>query len=70
MKIVKFTNSSLSFSLFYFHFILFSYFSIFRIARVRVRSDQSHCHISHKTWENKVEGSRINDSCSTHSHLG
>ena len=32
---------------FYFYFVLFSYFSIFRTARVRVRSDLSHCHISH-----------------------
>jgi len=32
---------------FYFIFILFPYFSIFRTARVRVRSDWSHCHISH-----------------------
>ena len=32
---------------FYFLFILFFYFSIFRIARVRVRSNRSHCHISH-----------------------
>ena len=32
---------------FHFHLILFSYFSIFRTVRVRVRSDWSHCHISH-----------------------
>ena len=32
---------------FYFYFVLFSYFSIFRTARIRVRSDLSHCHISH-----------------------
>ena len=32
---------------FYFYFVLFSYFPIFRTARVRVRSDQSHCHLSH-----------------------
>jgi len=50
---VKFTNSGLSVFLyfihfhFYFIFILFSYFSIFRTTRVRVRSDLSHCHISH-----------------------
>ena len=48
---VKFTNSRLSFLYFIFHFhfhlVLFSYFSIFRTARVRVRSDQSHCHVSH-----------------------
>ena len=48
--IIKFTNSGLSFSFifhFYFYFIfsLFSYFSIFRIARVRV--DLSCCHNSH-----------------------
>jgi len=46
---VKFTNGRLSFSLFYFSFSLFFlfYFSIFRTARIRVRSDRSHCHISH-----------------------
>ena len=33
--------------IFHFHFILFSYFSIFRTARDRVRSDWSHCHINH-----------------------
>ena len=48
--IIKFTNSGLSFSFifhFYFYFIfsLFSYFSIFRIARFRV--DLSCCHNSH-----------------------
>ena len=48
--IIKFTNSGLSFSFifhFYFYFIfsLFSYFSIFRTARVRV--DWSCCHNSH-----------------------
>jgi len=32
---------------FYFLCVLFSYFSIFRTTRVRVRSDWSHCHISH-----------------------
>ena len=32
---------------FYFIFVLFSYFSIFRTARVMVRSDWSYCHISH-----------------------
>ena len=32
---------------FYFYFILLSYFSIFRTARVRVRSDWLHCHIGH-----------------------
>ena len=47
---VKFTNSRLGFFfIFYFHFYfifsLFSYFSIFRTARVRV--DQSCCHNSH-----------------------
>ena len=47
--VVKFTNSGLSFYLFYFSF-LFSFgfiflFSIFRTTRVRV--DRSHCHISH-----------------------
>ena len=47
---VKFTNSGLGFFfIFYFHFYfifsLFSYFSIFRTARVRV--DQSCCHNSH-----------------------
>jgi len=59
--------------IFHFHFIfvLFSYFSIFRTARVRVRSDWSYCHICHNlmVWsqhwsqdlENKVEGSRTND---------
>ena len=48
--IIKFTNSGLSFSFifhfyFYFLFSLFSYFSIFRTARVRV--DLSCCHNSH-----------------------
>ena len=47
---VKFTNSGLGFFfIFYFHFYfifsLFSYFSIFRTARVRV--DQLCCHHSH-----------------------
>ena len=59
----------LVFLYFIFHFVLFSYFSIFRTARVRVRSDWSYCHISHnlmashktdhETWENGVEGSGI-----------
>ena len=30
---------------FYFHIVLFFYFSIFRTTRVKV--DRSHCHISH-----------------------
>ena len=46
---VKFTNSRLSFSLFYFSFLfLFCFiflFSIFRTTRVRV--DRLHCYISH-----------------------
>ena len=34
--------------IFHFHFLfVLSYFSIFRTARVRVRSDWSHCHLSH-----------------------
>ena len=52
--IVKFTNGRLKdlsilfyFIHFYFIFVLFSYFSIFRRTRVRVRSNWSQCHISH-----------------------
>jgi len=68
---VKFTNGGLSFSLFYSHFVLFSFLE----HRVRI-SD------SHKSQgaENKVEGSRTNDviqhghhmlaSCSTYGYLG
>jgi len=54
---------------FYFHIVLFFYFSIFRTTRVKV--DQSRCHISHnlmgshktdhETWENLVEDSRTDD---------
>ena len=49
--LVKIVDSGLYF-IFFFHFILFLFFifllvSIFRTTRVRV--DQSHCHISHKT---------------------
>ena len=44
---VKFTNSELSFFFIFIFHLHFLYFSIFRIARVRVRSDQPHCHISH-----------------------
>ena len=64
---------------FYFYFVLFSYFSIFRTARVRVRSDQLYCHISHNmiVWsqhwlrdlENRVEDSRTNDVIQHEYHM-
>ena len=61
--IVKFTNSRLNFSLFYFSFSFsFSFcfiflFSIFRTARVRVRSDWLYCHISYNliVWSQHVK---------------
>ena len=83
-EFIKFTNSGLSFSLFYFSLFIFL-FSIFRTTRVRV--DQSCGHIrwqshkiDHETKENLVKGSRISNiiqygqhmlaSCFTHSRLG
>jgi len=73
--IIKFTNSGLSFFLFYFSFCTFILFYflvfIFLEHRVRVRSQDT---------KNEVEGSRINDviqhghhmlaSCTTHGCLG
>jgi len=72
---VKFTNSGLSFFLFYFSFFTFIlfYFLVFLFLeyKVRVRSQDT---------KNEVEGSRINDiiqhghymlaSCTTHGCLG
>ena len=70
--LVKIEECGLSF-FFIFFLILFSFqfifhSAIFRTLGLRIRSDQSHCHISHiwcyghnidhRTWEKKVEGSR------------
>jgi len=73
---VKFTNSGLSFSLFYSH-LSFYFCFIFLFLEYRVRVSDSH---EPQDTENKVEGSRTNDviqhryymltSCSTYGHLG
>ena len=78
--------------IFHFHFILFSFLIFLFLEKLGLGSEViGHTvtsvtiwwcghNIGHETWENKVEGFRINDiiqhgyhmltSCSTHGHLG